>query len=770
MVVLAHLLHLHEPRLLILAALVSFLTALTAITVWRRRAAPGSPRRRAVLAGVTFGAGAWTTHFIAMLAFDPGVPVAYDIFGTFFSVGLGMAASACAFALLQSRAFAAGLVLGLGIAALHYVGMSALRVPGRVDIGPAAIILSVAVGIAFSIAAGAVARSEGRGGHRAVAAALLVGAVYGLHMVGMAGLTVTPDPVADASWAQSTFTTGALSPGALALVLTLGSLLIGIITVGISLVDDHLAQRSEREAERLRGLAEATTEGVLIEVAGVAVEANSALCALLGRDRAAVVGWMVADLLPTAVHRGAGEGMGPRTVELRAASEARIVEVSTRPAEHGGAPARIWSLRDVTERRRYEAVRETETRLLEATARDHPLPEILEVACRSVEAALPGARTSIMLVDEDGKTLHLGAGPRLSASYRRAVDGIAIAPGAGVCGTAAYLNETVVISDVETDPRVEAWRMAVRREGIRACWATPLVARDGRVLGTLTTYHAETYHPSAEDLAAVGRIAAVVSVAVEHQRLRADLVAARDRAEAASRAKSEFLASMSHELRTPLNAILGFSELIEADAGTAASGSRAAEYAADIHRSGRHLLAVINDILDVARIEAGRFDLAEERCDVVAVTTTQAGIVRHAFPEAPPIRIDQTTTPPLLLADERALAQILLNLLGNAAKFTPPEGQITVSFDSTAPGMRIRIRDTGPGIPRELLPELGQPFRQAGLAYSRPKGGTGLGLYICRSLAEAHGGQLTIESEPGEGTCVTLALPERRVIREAAAG
>jgi two-component system cell cycle sensor histidine kinase PleC len=242
---------------------------------------------------------------------------------------------------------------------------------------------------------------------------------------------------------------------------------------------------------------------------------------------------------------------------------------------------------------------------------------------------------------------------------------------------------------------------------------------------------------------------------------------ARQRAEAANVAKSRFLATMSHELRTPLNAILGFSEVMKSELLGPMQNASYKEYAANIHDSGRHLLQVINEILDLSRIEAGRYELQEEPvrlCDVVedcyrllSLRAESKGLqVALDFPK----RLDQ------LWADERAVRQICLNLMSNALKFTPRGGRITVSVTADADGgQTLAVKDTGPGIPKQEIPRVLQPFGQGSLAHETAEGGTGLGLPIVQNLITLHGGTFELRSELRKGTEAIVFFPKSRVLR-----
>jgi len=238
---------------------------------------------------------------------------------------------------------------------------------------------------------------------------------------------------------------------------------------------------------------------------------------------------------------------------------------------------------------------------------------------------------------------------------------------------------------------------------------------------------------------------------------------AKAKAEAANRSKSEFLANMSHELRTPLNAIIGFSEIMRKQMFGPLGAAKYEAYADDIHSSGQHLLEVINDILDMSKIEAGRHSLDRSEFDPADVIEETLRIVSGRANEADVSLEKGPVEVSCLIADRRAVKQILLNLLTNGVKFTPRGGQVRVSVatDSEDGAALFSVRDTGIGIDEADLQRLGQPFEQVESNYLKTHEGTGLGLALSRSLAELHGGTLTIESLPGEGTCVSFTIPVR---------
>src|SRR5580704_8394383 len=244
------------------------------------------------------------------------------------------------------------------------------------------------------------------------------------------------------------------------------------------------------------------------------------------------------------------------------------------------------------------------------------------------------------------------------------------------------------------------------------------------------------------------------------------LAAARAEAERADAGKSRFLATMSHELRTPLNAIIGFSDMLANEQTMNLDPARRREYAQTINESGHHLLAMVNGILDMSKIEAGRFAVtpepfalapaAEGCCDLMALRAREAGI---------DLVMRLPADLPEVLADRRAVKQILLNLLSNAVKYTDAGGRVTVSAAAEDGCVALSIADTGIGIGADDLPRLGDPFFQAQSDYDRPRDGAGLGLSIVKGLLDLQDGRMQISSRPGEGTCVTVRLPAVRAAR-----
>jgi signal transduction histidine kinase len=264
------------------------------------------------------------------------------------------------------------------------------------------------------------------------------------------------------------------------------------------------------------------------------------------------------------------------------------------------------------------------------------------------------------------------------------------------------------------------------------------------------------------------RLCAVLRDATVWKRTAEELISARQAAEKASIAKSEFLAKISHEIRTPLNAIIGFSEVMVDEQFGPVGNDRYRQYLKDIHASGGHLISLLNDLMDLSKIEAGKLELTFIGVNLNDLIQQCVAIMQQqANRERVIIRTALSATLPLIIADARSMRQIALNLLSNSIKFTGAGGQVIVSTALTdEQEVVLRVRDTGPGISEMELEAALEPFQRTATALQWGSSGTGLGLPITKALVEANHARLRIASEEGAGTLVEVAFPGARVLAQ----
>jgi signal transduction histidine kinase len=321
-------------------------------------------------------------------------------------------------------------------------------------------------------------------------------------------------------------------------------------------------------------------------------------------------------------------------------------------------------------------------------------------------------------------------------------------------------HEAIEIADMEADPRVTETQRAQARGSYRSLLVVPML-REGVAMGALTVGRERPGAFTAKQIALLQTFADQAVIAIENVRLFRELQDKTAQLEVANQHKSEFLANMSHELRTPLNAVIGFSEvLLERMFGTL--NEKQDEYVQDIASSGRHLLSLINDILDLSKIEAGRMDLDLTTFSLPVAIDNALTLIRERAAQHG-IALALVVDPHLgeVTADERKVKQVLVNLLTNAVKFTPEGGRIEVRAALADGAVEIAVSDTGIGIAAEHQEAIFEEFRQVGSDYARKREGTGLGLTLARKFVELHGGRIWVKSELGAGSVFTFTLPLR---------
>jgi signal transduction histidine kinase len=382
---------------------------------------------------------------------------------------------------------------------------------------------------------------------------------------------------------------------------------------------------------------------------------------------------------------------------------------------------------------------------------------VFEKILSSAERLFAGKLAGINLVEEDG-LIHLAAyrGPgreELERFFPLAIDR------KSGSGTAILSRSVIHYPDVVNDEGVpEVSRRANKAVGFKGVVYAPMVW-EGKAIGVIFVGRDYAGPFSDKDIALLKTFADQAVIAIQNARLFREIEDKSRQLEVANKHKSEFLANMSHELRTPLNAIIGFSEVLQ-EKLFGDVNDKQEDYLNDIHSSGKHLLGLINDILDLSKVEAGRMELDLATFDVASALSNAMTLVRErAQRHNVALRMDVGQGLGEVTADERKLKQILVNLLTNAVKFTPDGGSIDVTARRDTGGLVIAVRDTGIGIAPEDHEAVFEEFRQVGRDYTKKQEGTGLGLTLTKKFVELHGGRIWVESEPGKGSTFTFTIP-----------
>jgi signal transduction histidine kinase len=362
--------------------------------------------------------------------------------------------------------------------------------------------------------------------------------------------------------------------------------------------------------------------------------------------------------------------------------------------------------------------------------------------------------------DEPTKEFHLRASYQMEQELVQAYQATPLRLGQGATGRAAQTKVPVQIADLlqEQELATRGMRPILARLGYRSILAVPLL-REERIMGALTVWRKEAGNFSPEIVNLLQTFATQSALAIQNARLFREIEDKSRQIEAANRHKSEFLANMSHELRTPLNAIIGFSEVLR-ERMFGELNEKQAEYTEDILSSGRHLLSLINEILDLSKVEAGRMELEVAAFDLpLAIENARTFVRERATKHGITLDLDVDRRLGDYVGDERKIKQVLLNLLSNAVKFTPEGGRIGINARQTNGAVEISVSDTGIGITPEDQATIFEEFRQVGGDYAHKKEGTGLGLTLAKKFVELHGGKIWVESEVGKGSTFTFTLP-----------
>jgi len=541
--------------------------------------------------------------------------------------------------------------------------------------------------------------------------------------------------------------------------------------------DKHKKQRLRESENRYRTLFEGANDAILIMSGTNVIECNKRALEMFGAKREQLVGISVSDISaefqpdgkPTAdeVRRRVNAALDgrPQLFEWR---HKRLdgspfdAEISLDLIEFKREMALQSIIRDITERKSAEELLSGQKRILEMIATNAPLGETLAAIVDFLESGSRGTLASILLLDEDGVHVRHGAAPNLPEAYIKAVDGAAIGPRAGSCGTAMFRREPVIVTDILHDPLWEGYRHLIVPYGLLACWSTPIISHSGRVLGSFAIYYREVRSPAHAEKQLVDIATHIASIAIEHCLSDQKIRQARHAAEAANLAKSQFLANMSHELRTPMAGVLGMLEI--ALDGPLEAKQR--EFIQTAHYSAGSLVRILNDILEMTRVEAGMLSIEE---NPFPLRDCVAGVVDIFVAEARRkglvlVLSMADDVPKTVVGDQVRLRQVLTNLVGNAVKFTE-RGKVELKVEALSAiptGNRevtFTVTDTGIGIPDDKKPLIFRPFSQVDDSHSRRYGGTGLGLVISREIVERMGGTIVFDSKEGMGCIFTVTVP-----------
>ncbi|MGH7448712.1 MAG: MHYT domain-containing protein, partial [Longimicrobiales bacterium] len=755
------------------------------------------------------GVGIWSMHFVGMLAFEmPGMPIAYQITLVFLSVAIAILASALALFIVSrptvslSALLTAGLAMGAAISGMHYVGMWSMRIPAVMDWNPVVVAASILIAVVASFVALWLAfryrlDRSGRARWIRIGGGIVMGfAISGMHYTAMAAVRFIPGA------GQMPINAGeVLATRGLAVAVTGATLLILAVAIAGSAINRELGRRTaaaeesarlyrdaeaaRREAEdladelqnqaahleeqaaeladlnrelsaaegRLRGIVDSALDAMIVADANSRVlEWNHHAETIFGWSADEAIGNSLSEMVIAPQHRDGYEravrrylatGAAPilnRRMEITALRRDRSefpIEIAIAPVRTAGQVLFTAFVRDITEQKRaQEQLRESEKReqLIRTIELERSRLSILFEQAPAFIAVLQGPDHVFELTNARYDQL-IGYRAIMGKPIREAL------PELEAQGFFDILDRVYETGEAYVG---QGSRVLLQR----AAGAQP----EERYLNFV-------YQPF------MGPNRTVSGIFV-HGIDVSDLVRARQEAETGNRAKSDFLSRMSHELRTPLNAILGFGQLLDVDL----ENPENRESADQILKAGQHLLTLIDEVLDIARIEAGQISLTVDPVPVGVVLRESVDLVRlMADRQGITLRVpDLPAAEHFVRADRHRLKQVMLNLLSNAIKYNCRQGTVTLSCEP-GPGdqLRLVVRDTGRGIPAGMLERLFTPFDRLGADQTAVEG-TGLGLALSKGLVEAMGGRLGVESSEGKGSAFWVELPLVHGIREVA--
>lgn len=419
----------------------------------------------------------------------------------------------------------------------------------------------------------------------------------------------------------------------------------------------------------------------------------------------------------------------------------------------------VGTVADITERKRLEGALAAEKEVLSRIASGEPFATVLDTLVRGVETQSDDEMIcSVLLLDEAGERLRHGAAPSLPEAYNRIIDGAAIGPRVGSCGSAAYKRQPVFATDISTDPHWADHRELAGTYNLGACCSTPIFASDGTLLGTMAMYYRRPQRPSAHDQDLIRLATKLAGIVIERARTEEKLRAAKSAAEEANKAKDNFIAVVSHELRTPLTPALAEADYLVAHEGLPPA---IRDGLIMIRRNVQLEARLIDDLLDLTRMSRGKIELHLETVDAHALLANALAIVHESvLAKRIELSTELAAEAHCLSADPVRIQQVFWNLTTNAVKFTPEGGRISIrTFNDDEGRFVFEVTDSGIGIEPEQQARIFQPFEQGERAITRSFGGLGLGLTIAKTLADLHRGTITVHSAGrNQGTTFKITL------------
>jgi len=779
----------YNYSLVALSVLIAIFASYAALDLAGRvTAACGWTRAVWLLGGAgAMGTGIWSMHYIGMLAFILPVPVAYHWPTVLLSLFAAILASVIALYVVSRhkmgpfQALAGSALMGAGIASMHYIGMAGMRLPAICRFDSFLVILSVVSAILISLAALWITfhfRDEKTGlGREKLAGAVMMGAAIPvMHYIGMSAASFTPSGMsADLTHAVSISTLG-----------TAGIALVTFSVLGLALLTSGMDRRSAAQALELQEEKLQRNEAYLAEAQRLSHTGSFGWKLSTGEIVWSEETFRIFqyDLTMTPTVELILQRVHPEDVALvkqtieRASLDGKNFEheyrllmpdgsvkhlhvVAHALSYEAGSIEFVGAVMDVTERKQAEALRDDESRILEMIARDAPLDEILKNLVRVMESQFAGLLCSVLLLDEDGQHVRHGAAPNLPEGYTKAIDGLAIGPKAGSCGTAMYHRVPVVVTDILKDPLWEQYRDMAERHGLRACWSTPIIAHSGKVLGSFAMYYREPRGPSPAETRALEMATHLAGIAIERKLAREERERLRQlQADLAHTNRvttmGELTASLAHEVNQPIAAAVtdantclrwltrdqpDLEEAREAAFRTVKDANRAAEIISrtrQLFKKGTppRALVDVNEIIEemivLLRSEATRYSIS----------------VRTELAELPQV-----------MGDRVQLQQVLMNLMTNsidAMKEADGTRELTIRSQKSEDGqLLISVSDTGVGVPPQQVDHIFNAF------FTTKSHGTGMGLRISRSIVDSHGGRLWAGHNSPRGATFYLTLPTR---------